>query len=685
MAATISKRQQARNERQLEDLIQTVPGNDRCADCSAKSPGWASWNLGIFLCVRCASLHRKLGTHVSKVKSLSMDRWSTEQVDNMRKMGNVRSNAVYNPRNTRADIPIDADEVDGAMERFIRQKYESRSLSTNKPAARQDTGSTSTGSWNEEPPPLPPKPKRFPFNLRSASSTTHRAKQDHFTPPMSPVSPGSENLGSDATKAQTRKPSQILGMKITGVSNNFDQKLVMLRDMGFEDHRQNSDVLKSLNGNLDQTVETLVRLREDSKADQAASALAQKTLTPVSTGGAGISIDKTRQAEPKASNNPWDIREASPRRSVSQPAPPPRSQSAGPVSNSWNPFLSDPQPAQDTQSLEHSFQGLQMSQTGPSPYPQQQFTQQLPAVPQIPSQYQNNAFQPAQVQSNPWQYTPSQLPQQPQNANAQAFPFQPQHTEIMQPNNPFFQPSTFQTAPPNNLWGPQASQSPASVTQQPSPWASQAQSPAPVIQQSTNPFGPTTSLPSWLQQSQSVFQQPATESPAPMLGQQAYFAQQQPEQMPYQQPQAAQSYSQNPWQQQQQLPQQQTNMQPPWQYQQPPDIAQQPLSQPIRHDKSSILALYNMPQYAQRQALQTLQEDPTAVQQQPSPILGQQQRSATMPIQQNAGSSNPFMAAVPQPATQGIRHVSNESMDFVGMQGRHSPNAFSGLSSRYMR
>lgn len=31
--------------------------------------------------MRCATIHRKLGTHVSKVKSLSMDSWSNEQVD----------------------------------------------------------------------------------------------------------------------------------------------------------------------------------------------------------------------------------------------------------------------------------------------------------------------------------------------------------------------------------------------------------------------------------------------------------------------------------------------------------------------------------------------------------------------------------------------------------------------------
>lgn len=78
--ASVSKRQQARNERELQELLR-VPGNNQCADCAARNPAWASWNLGIFLCMRCASLHRKMGTHISKVKSLSMDTWSTDQVE----------------------------------------------------------------------------------------------------------------------------------------------------------------------------------------------------------------------------------------------------------------------------------------------------------------------------------------------------------------------------------------------------------------------------------------------------------------------------------------------------------------------------------------------------------------------------------------------------------------------------
>ena len=37
--------------------------------------------MGLFLCMRCAAIHRKLGTHISKVKSLSMDTWTADQVD----------------------------------------------------------------------------------------------------------------------------------------------------------------------------------------------------------------------------------------------------------------------------------------------------------------------------------------------------------------------------------------------------------------------------------------------------------------------------------------------------------------------------------------------------------------------------------------------------------------------------
>ena len=48
MVAIPNKRQQARNERALQDLIRTVPGNDRCADCDARNPSkWLTRKLPI--------------------------------------------------------------------------------------------------------------------------------------------------------------------------------------------------------------------------------------------------------------------------------------------------------------------------------------------------------------------------------------------------------------------------------------------------------------------------------------------------------------------------------------------------------------------------------------------------------------------------------------------------------------
>jgi len=39
MSSMINKRQQARNEKILQDLIKGVPGNDKCADCGTRNPG----------------------------------------------------------------------------------------------------------------------------------------------------------------------------------------------------------------------------------------------------------------------------------------------------------------------------------------------------------------------------------------------------------------------------------------------------------------------------------------------------------------------------------------------------------------------------------------------------------------------------------------------------------------------
>ncbi|KAI8372983.1 uncharacterized protein BYT42DRAFT_578779 [Radiomyces spectabilis] len=122
-----SKSTQQRHERILNELAR-IPGNDQCADCKTKNPRWASYSLGIFLCIRCASLHRKMGTHISKVKSISMDRWSADQIETMRQSGgNATVNSLINPHPERHPLPLALDD-DFAMERYIRSKWEKRSF-----------------------------------------------------------------------------------------------------------------------------------------------------------------------------------------------------------------------------------------------------------------------------------------------------------------------------------------------------------------------------------------------------------------------------------------------------------------------------------------------------------------------------------------------------------------------------
>ena len=58
-------------------------------------PEWASYSIGVFLCSTCASIHRSLGSHISRVKSLCLDNWDKMQVMTMEQMGNAKANLFY--------------------------------------------------------------------------------------------------------------------------------------------------------------------------------------------------------------------------------------------------------------------------------------------------------------------------------------------------------------------------------------------------------------------------------------------------------------------------------------------------------------------------------------------------------------------------------------------------------------
>ncbi|GJJ72206.1 Arf-GAP with coiled-coil, ANK repeat and PH domain-containing protein [Entomortierella parvispora] len=112
-------------DKQLLLQVRKIPGNEVCADCKSLSPMWASVNHGTVLCIECSGIHRSLGVHVSKVRSLNLDKWDTEAVGLMLKLGNEKTNRIFEAKilNGSEERSISANSERADKERFIIAKY----------------------------------------------------------------------------------------------------------------------------------------------------------------------------------------------------------------------------------------------------------------------------------------------------------------------------------------------------------------------------------------------------------------------------------------------------------------------------------------------------------------------------------------------------------------------------------
>uniref|UniRef100_A0A674KBM2 Small ArfGAP 1 n=1 Tax=Terrapene triunguis TaxID=2587831 RepID=A0A674KBM2_9SAUR len=168
---------QKQNEQHQAILAKLLREEDNkyCADCEAKGPRWASWNTGVFICIRCAGIHRNLGVHISRVKSVNLDQWTPEQIQCMQDMGNTKARVVYE-----ANLPENfrRPQTDQAVEFFIRDKYEKKkyydknAISVTSPQKKEDQ--------QLEPKASPKKPPEPTIDLLGLDG-----------PPEAPVTNGS--------------------------------------------------------------------------------------------------------------------------------------------------------------------------------------------------------------------------------------------------------------------------------------------------------------------------------------------------------------------------------------------------------------------------------------------------------------------------------------------------------------
>ena len=133
--------------------------NSKCVDCGAENPKWASMNNGVFLCLKCAGIHRSFGMSVSLIRSLQIDSWTEKQLLYLTKGGNInfKNNlSEFNIAETAAlDIKYKSKAAD-YYRKYLKNEVEKESdpnyapIQVNKPETEEAMDIIEIKEENEE-------------------------------------------------------------------------------------------------------------------------------------------------------------------------------------------------------------------------------------------------------------------------------------------------------------------------------------------------------------------------------------------------------------------------------------------------------------------------------------------------------------------------------------------------------
>lgn len=388
-------------ERQILDIVNSRANANKCGECGADFPTWASVTLGILLCGRCASCHRKVlsvtgnqGVPISKVKSLTLEAWDEDEIDVLRRGGNKRAAQRWNPQN----VPYPYDEDDnGPMEEFLREKYVLRRFCGGASDFDDEYSKHSVGSGTLTP------------GLRSRLSST-------APPPPSSL--------AAIPRLSHRKPTSF-------EQNQFRAKAAKIGGFGYADKDAIYESLVLSNGEIDRALDILdFDARVNPALAEAPPSLpkrpvAQTPETPATSAGSDwwTSLQQLQQLQQQTGYAPGQ---------------PQIYQYTDPITGQVSYVDEAGQQYLDPNNPQH--QQLLVQQTNPQYLAQQATKQNIMSLYNQPEQYATNVAVPTGQQQQQQYSVQQQYTQQPQFTNgvyaggqfAQAVPQQHMQTGVQQ-------------------------------------------------------------------------------------------------------------------------------------------------------------------------------------------------------------------------------------------------------------